>query len=235
MEQQQQQQQQSQNQAELETFKFKNYGSCQVIGASFSGKSQLLLKIIKFRNRLFWPRQPDVVLWCHSGLEQPELFAKLRRECKNIKFLVGLDELKKIKWDRRLFHILVLDDIYLECMNDSYVNELFFRTAHHCSIFIFLLQQNTYAKGKFALDVSRNAKYIILFNNKRDRRTIENIAKNTAGLKPADIHEIFRMITEHDQFGYVVFDMHQLTKPEFQIVSRITPDQYPSVYFHVDN
>jgi hypothetical protein len=215
-------------------FRFKNCVGVQVIGSSNSSKSELLLKIIKYRNTLFWPKPPDVVLWCHSGLEQPSLFSRLRTVCPKIKFLVGLEALKKIHFDRKLTHICVLDDLYTEAMSDSWVNELFYKTAHHCNIVPFLVQQNTYAKGSYSTAISRNCRYLILYYNKRDRQTIERIAKNTVGIKPQDIHEIFKIITENNPYGYLVIDLHQTTKSEFSLLTRIIPDEYPSIYFHVE-
>jgi hypothetical protein len=219
---------------ELDHFRFKNCSGVQVIGSSNSGKSELLFKIIKYRNEMFWPRNPDVVLWCHSGLEQPDLFKRLREVCSKIKFLVGIEELKKIQFDRKFMHLLIIDDLYLEALSDPWVNDLFYKTAHHCNIIPFLVQHNTYVKAPFSTSVARNSRYILLWYNKRDRKTIESIARNTVGIKPDDIHSIFKLILEKNPYGCLCIDLHQTTPQDFSLVTNITPDTYPNVYFHVE-
>ena len=218
----------------MSNFKFKDGTGCQVLGPSGSGKSSLLLRIIKYRNELFTPRVPDVVIWCHSGLEQKTLFQHLKEICPHIKFVVGLEELKKINFNPKLFHLLVLDDLYVECANSDFVNELFYRGNHHLGIFTFLVMHNTFTRGKWSLDIARNSRYAVLFNNKRDRRGQEAFARNVAGIKPADFHEIMRLVTKRNPYGYLVFDLHPATGQDFSTLTNITPDELPNIYFHIE-
>lgn len=217
----------------MDHFRFRIGSSVQVVGPSGCGKTTLMKNIIKYKKDLFYPTEPLVTLYVHSGLAQPELFSQMREVCKDIRFIVGLEELQKIKFNPKLTHLLIIDDLYREVVQSKFCNELFFKLCHHCQIVLFFISHNIYASGSYSKDMARQSQYCILFRNKRDRIAIETLARNSLGIKSKDMQEIFRKVSENSSYGYVVLDMHPQTAEEFQIVSRITPPEYPNIYYHI--
>lgn len=216
-------------------FRFHMRSSCQIIGPSSSGKSEFIYRVIKHKKHMFTPSEPQVVIYAHSGLEQENLFNRLKLVCPGIKFVVGLEPLEKIKWDPKIAHILVIDDLYREAINSAFVNDMFFRGAHHNNIFLMFVSHNIFAPGKYSTDISRQSFYIALFRNKRDRVSMETIARNSVGLKSKDLHDIFKKLSERTNYPYLLIDVHPQTPEDFSLTSCITPEEYPTPYFHVSS
>ena len=215
-------------------FQFAFPNSCQCIGPSGSGKSELVANIIKHRNVLF-DKAPHVVLYVHSGDPQPDLFAKLKSACPNIKFLQGLEPLEKITFNPAVRHLLCVDDLMTEVVRSKFMHNMFTRYSNHNNIFIFYIVQNAYVKGPYATDIARQPRYVILFRNRRDRTSTEMVARNTLGIKPKDIHSIMKMVAERNSHPYVLINCHNSVPDDMQIMSNLLPTEWPNIYYRIND
>ena len=73
--------------------------------------------------------------------------------------------------------ILVLDDLMRNCSEDERILDLFTKVSYRCDVTCIYLSQNLFPPGKFSQSFSRNAHYIIAFNNPRDTLGFRTLAQ----------------------------------------------------------
>ena len=77
---------------------------------------------------------------------------------------VEFDHLKEWFGDQQ-GGILVLDDLMSEGGDDKDILNLFTQYSHPLDVTVFYLFQDMFPKGKYAKTISRNAQYIVVFEN----------------------------------------------------------------------
>jgi hypothetical protein len=124
-----------------------------VSGPSSSGKTELVLKILKHAADLFQPL-PKAIIWAYG--EFSELIPKLERDGVMVHSGLPSDEmLSKIPKP----FVLVLDDLMGE-IDPKKLADLFTKKSHHNNFTVIFLSQNLFDK---ALRVPRsNAQFIFL-------------------------------------------------------------------------
>jgi len=124
-----------------------------VSGPSSSGKTELVLKLLKHANEVFHP-QPKAIVWAYG--EFSDLIPKLERD--GIIVHAGLpsdDMLGKISKP----FLLILDDLMGE-IEPKKLADLYTKKSHHNNFTVIFLSQNLFDKS---LRVPRsNAQFIFL-------------------------------------------------------------------------
>ena len=75
--------------------------------------------------------------------------------------------------------VLVLDNIMEEAGHDKRVHDRFTKESHYGGITVLYLCQDLFPPGRFAKTISRNAHYIIAFNNPRDQTGLRTLLLQT--------------------------------------------------------
>ena len=71
----------------------------------------------------------------------------------------------------------MIDDQLQEASNNNQIRNLFTKGSHHRNLSVIYLLQNVFHQGKINQTVSWNCKYLVLFNNPRDKMQIMTLAK----------------------------------------------------------
>ena len=98
--------------------------------------------------------------------------------------------------------LLVLDDMMME--NDKLLAKYFTR-MRHANLSTLFVTQNFFFDSKYMRTVSRNAHYLILFNNPRDAAMIHCLGRQMFIDKPKFLPDAFRQATE-EPYSYLLID-----------------------------
>jgi hypothetical protein len=134
---------------EIEPHLFKSPFRAVLGGPSMSGKSWLLIEILKSNKKYIHP-PPDRIVYCYS---RPQSAFKQLTEL-NIEFVEGLPDIDQ--FDPALNNLIILDDLMDQCQSNVSILNLFTVDSHHKNISTFLVSQNIFAQGKHSRTISLN-------------------------------------------------------------------------------
>lgn len=97
-------------------------------------------------------------------------------------------------------------------------------------IFVILITQNLFPKGKASRSISLNAHYIFLFKNPRDVTQVKYLASQMFPGKTHLLIEAFKDATTRP-FGYLLIDCKQKTSDNCRLRTNILPSQWPITFY----
>lgn len=195
--------------------KFKHPFTAIIAGPSGAGKTEFVLKCLKYKDEMFDVRFEEVI-WYYS--EWQDWYSKHKDV---IRFEEGLPA-RDMTFPTRGPRLLVLDDLMREA-NDV-VADLFTKGCHHRNISVIYITQNIFHKGRGQRDISLNAHYIIYFKNPRDKAQIGYLARQLCPENVKFVQEAYTDATSQP-YGYLVFDLKQDTPEEYRYRTSVFPDQ----------
>lgn len=116
-------------------------------------------------------------------------------------------------------NVLVFDDLMAQA-SDSPVLSSLFTQGRHRNASVILLLQNTFPKGKFNSDISRNAQYITLFRSPSDRKQIHMVAERIFAKDRPNFMSAYAKETERP-YGYLLIDNQPKTPAEKQVLANV--------------
>ena len=184
-------------------------------GASFSGKSYFLKRLIK--SKLF-DRPIDNIYycygtWCSDYENMPE-----------IKFVEGVPE--DVSFMFGSGHNLVCFDDLQDQITQTVVN-IFTKDSHHRNLSCVLILQNLFLDSKFCRTIALNSHYTVLFRNPRAASQYRILASQT-GQK--HLMKAFEDAMSLDRFGYLFIDSSPHGHPHYRLRTRIFPGEDCVVY-----
>lgn len=185
--------------------------TCIVSGPSKSGKTMLVLSILKDLPR-YVDTPIEKIIFCYSEFQ--DAFDKLR----GIEFHKGIVDTDS--YDANQSKLVIIDDMMDECLDSKVVSDLFTKGSHHKNLSVIFMTQNIFAKGKFSRTISLNSQYLILFKNPRDQAQIRHLAQQMYPGKFKFLVEAYNDATEKAH-GYLFIDNHQATENDIRIQSNI--------------
>jgi len=199
-------------------------GTMCICGVTGSGKTRLVLEIIKRRKELF-SVPIDKVLYIYSDF-QP-IFADLQDV--EVTFSNSLVDIEGIIAGP---HLVVIDD-HMDTIEKGPHNELikrfFIKHSHHRNISVVLILQNPFAKG--LRDINLNTQTLILFDNPRDKSVINYIARQICPGRTKFLSDAYQRAVSTREFGYLVMDLHpQNRKYKYWVRSDLFPSSTCEVY-----
>ena len=207
---------------QLKHFQFKHPCNTLVVGMTGSGKTQLVIRILKNFEKIFYNMNKRIIniLWCYGQIHSLINF-KFRNEVL-IKYIHGLpneDLLKKFKPD-----IVIIDDLMNEMNKDKAFENIFIKKSHHSNISTFFLVQNLFYNSKSMRTISLNCHYMILMKNPRDKSQIFSLARQIYPTNTNFLIEAYNNATEK-AFGYIQIDLTPDTPEILRIRTNITPEE----------
>ena len=194
------------------SFKFKHPFSMIVAGPSRSGKTYWVINLLLNAKERIEPT-PDKIVYCYAHW-QPK-YDVLKEHIDSVHWHEGMPT--KSFLDEISNAIVILDDLMSESVNDMGIMGIFTKRSHHQNISVILLMQNLYEQGKQSVSIQRNAQFLVLFKNPRDRLQIKTLAMR----KFPDSWRKFLERFEHEtnkQHGKVILDFSSETSDENRIV-----------------
>lgn len=197
----------------------------EIIGGTGTGKTYLVLELIRRRREIFaFPYEKVVYIYTDF---QPE-FHKIQAADPNVHFSQSIQDIEALENEC----LLIVDDqqeLIAKGENNSLISRFFSTHSHHRGITIVLLLQNPFAPG--LRSVNLNTQLLILFDNFRDRSVIRYIARQICPGRTELLTQAYANAVTNREFGYLVIDLHPKNrKYKFWLRSHLFPSPDCQVY-----
>ncbi len=199
-------------------------------GPTSSGKSHFTRRLIENRKGMF-EDPPKTVHYCYVEW-QPDMFGPMEKE--GVLFHQGLPTLENIKkWSEEAggkHMLLVLDDLQSEITQSKEMASVFSILSHHLLISIIFIAQNLHPQGKCSRDITLNCHYIIIFNSKRDKLQISNLARQIFPGQNSFLLQAYEHAVVSRNRSYLLIDLHPVSRREYMVRTDIFPGEFPIIY-----
>lgn len=178
-------------------------------GPTGSGKTRFVKRIITSGDTVI-DGPPDNIIWLYG--EYQDTYDEMKASISNVRFIEGFPQDLDSLIDPSVRNLVVIDDLMMECANNSNVTNMFTKGSHHKNMSVIFIVQNLFLASKQFRTISLNAHYMVLFKNPRDNSQIIHLAKQIFPGRVKFVQESFMDATEH-QYGYLLVDL-RATTPE---------------------
>ena len=201
--------------------------SCRISGKSQCGKTELLLTILSqwkylttdhsgtYTKRIYW-------FYGTASLDQTnrvrQIFEKYRNDdglgghkdtdLQFVKVHTFTDDNVRMLLNEIHTAIVVFDDLMNEMCSDEMITNFFSRECHPRKLCIFHIWQDLFPQRQFAVTLSRNTQYKIVFENPETRQQLKTLFVH---MYPHDHKRIYQKIMDFfhseppSQFPFVMF------------------------------
>ena len=184
--------------------------SALVCGASSSGKTSWVMKLLRNKDRLISPRIERVV---YAYAEYQPCFDNIEAEFIN--------EIPSVDiFDKTTNNLLIIDD-FQDKVKD--MTDLFTKYSHHRNVSVILLLQNPFASHTRTL--SLNSHYFIFMRNPRDKSQIGYLARQIAQGKADLVIQAYQDATK-SPYSYLFIDLKQQTPEQLRFRTDIFNEEY---------
>ena len=207
---------------------FKPYSTMALCGATQSGKTTWLFKLLRNLNKMFEDDVPKHVLYCFGVYQS--LYDDMKSQCPFITFHEGLPNAETItEFATGEHRIIVLDDLLNDVVQSTDMEKLFVLGSHHRHLSVCFLSQNLYKNGRCARTIALNTAYLILFKNYRDTSQLITLGRQLVPGHHGALVEAYKDATK-SSYGYLVIDMSPHTYDRFRWRTHIFPGEDPIIY-----
>jgi len=207
---------------------FYNNSAFTVAGASRSGKTEFVSKLLHNMDVMFYNGRPDRVLYCYSRIQ--DKYLELERDIKRLTLHEGLPSLEYItnlsQPNSEL--LIVLDDLIFDVVNSKEIATLF-TSGRHFNTSVIFITQNLLEKGTHSRTISINSCYIILFRNIRDSNQVVRFASQIYPRQTKEFMQVYRDVMKKP-FRYLVLDTHPFSANDYRIRTKVFPEEVMRVY-----
>ena len=159
------------------------------------------------------------------------IYLELKMKNQNLTLVEGFpgEAVERIyKSDTNANTLVVLDDMMIETDNDKRLATMFTKMRHKNVSTIFLVQ-NLYFKSKYMTTVTRNAHYLVVFENPRDASMITTLNRQAYPDNPNFLKDAFRQATEKP-YGYLFLDFKPGSDKRLRVREGVLPSEQTFVY-----
>ena len=137
-----------------------------VVGSTQSGKTQLVLELIRRSSFIHSP--PERIVWCFG------CYQDLFRTVDSVEFVEGVPDMKILDGGKKKT-LLIIDDLMSE--TDTRVTKIFEKGSHHLNCSVIYISQNLFIKGKKNRNICLNTHYLVLFQNPKDSAQMVHLGR----------------------------------------------------------
>lgn len=199
---------------------FKSPFTCIVVGATSSGKSQWVRRLLENRSQLIDP-EPTSVLYCYG--EVNSLILDYRN--KGIELHNGVPDVELIK-SRAKPLLLVIDDLMLD-IEPGYLDMLFTRGSHNWNVSIVFVTQALY--GRNIKTARANSHYLVLMRNPQAKQNIRTLGSQMFPGQLKFFMESFSDATA-SPYSYLLIDSHPNSEDSERLITNIFPGEQTTHY-----
>ena len=193
-----------------------------VAGQTQCGKTQFVAELIKQQNNMF-DKGFSKILFCYSMM-QP-IYGEIQEFASNIEFCEGFPD-NVPKSDENM--LIIIEDMN-EVTDDIRTANLFTK-MRHANISTIFITQNLFYQGKHMRNITRNAMYIVLFPNFRDRSMISTLGRQIWPKKPKFLETAFEIATTDKPYHYLFIDLKPTTPEILRVRDCIFPHELSGIY-----
>ena len=178
-----------------------------MIGASQSGKTTSVLKIIK--QKLIEP-MPKKIFYLYGARQSFMDQWNTDNPQQKIEFVdrLNLDVVDQFKEPK----LLIIDDLILELNKD--LAQHFIAGSHHKRVTTIFITHSIYLNNELYRLISNNAQYILLFKNKRNYSQVARLGRQILGSEYERLTEAYKYIGPYE---FVLLSFHQLIPDELLV------------------
>jgi len=173
---------------------------CIISGASSTGKSTLMEKLMINQNRIY-PYEFENIIFLY-GVETASLANLKKYFGKKLQAFDHIPENLPELCSRKNHNLLVLDDLDDAAFSSETIAFCFTKWSHHKNFCILVSTQNIFSGGTKRLTLIRNATHIILFPNYLDNTVPRLIAQKVLPGKTQAFMKIYEKATS-TPYGYL--------------------------------
>jgi hypothetical protein len=192
-----------------------------ISGATSSGKTSLLMRIIQFNQELFDPA-PQQILYCYGQIGAHVYML----QAAGIECWEGLPPNDKLENSKKPL-LLIFDDL-MSVVTEKYISDIFTKRSHHQNIGVIFITQNLFDRN---IRVARNnAQYMILTRSLNSMQSIRNVGQQ---LFPRRLDYFLSAYSDatKDPYGYLFIDLHAASSPILHLRTDIFPDDKHKTIF----
>jgi hypothetical protein len=199
---------------------FKSPFTAIVVGATSSGKSHWVKRLIENRGQMISP-PPAQILYCYG--EVNPLILEYKQQ--GIEVYNGVPDAEMIK-SRPKPLLLIIDDLMLDIQPD-YLDMLFSRGSHNWNVSVVFVTQALY--GRNIKTARANAHYLILMRNPQAKQNIRTLGSQMWPGQLKFIMEAFNDATS-ELYSYLLIDSHPNTRDNERLITHIFPGEQITYY-----
>lgn len=208
---------------------FKPCSSITISGATQSGKTYFVHKLLKNVKGMFSGESVSQILYCY-GIYQ-DLFDQMQNDIPNFTLHEGLPSKEEIEnFNIKQKHsLIVLDDLMHVVGQSPEMELLFTQGCHHRKLSVIFITQNIFQQAKFSRTIALNTHYLILFRNLRDASQVSHLGRQLYPGKKQILMDAYNDATRVS-YGYLVIDMSPHSEDKYRLRTHILPGEDPVVY-----
>lgn len=207
--------------------KFRLPFSLIISGASTSGKTSIMFRILENYRAMISP-EPVEIVYCYTEFQEHTH----RLELMGVTCYPNppddqlIDRLKKPA-------LLIMDD----CMNvvsERFLTDLFTRKVHHRALGLIYITQSLFEKN---LRVARsNAQYILLTRAPSSQLGIRTLGSQIFPKQLQFFLDAYKLATENVPYGYLLVTLHPASDSRMRLRTNIMPGEVQCVFIpkHVE-
>jgi len=203
--------------------------NCIISGASKSGKTTLVQKLLTIRDEMF-TTNPDRVILFYKYMQdvyQEMLSNQLVDELLDVNssdfsFDTIVEKVKPYKDGNG--SMIIFDDSMTDLVGDF--EQIFTNISHHQNCSVIFITQNLFFNNKAYRTMSLNAHYFFLMKNERDKQQISILAKQFCPGNTTYVIQSFNEATKAP-FSYLMLDFTQESPACLKLRSHIFPTEFP--------
>jgi hypothetical protein len=195
-----------------------------ISGATGTGKSQWIIKLIKNANEMIDP-PPQHILYCYSEINNDIINLK-----KNgVEVFNGVPT-KELIMSKPKNLLLILDDLTND-INSDFLSILFTKGSHHWNVSVMLVCQNLFDKN---VKIARiNSHIIILMKSPQSLLQIRTLGSQLFPGRVPYFLEAYNDAVQQREFGYLVINMSPNMSEELRLSTKIFPNDKILIYLPI--
>jgi len=203
--------------------------NCIISGASKSGKTTLVQKLLSIREEMF-TTNPDHVIVFYKYMQdvyQEMLANQLVDELLDVgsadfNFDTIVEKVRPYKDGNG--SLIIFDDSMTDMAGNF--EQVFTNVSHHQNCSVIFITQNLFFNNKAYRTMSLNAHYFFLMKNERDKQQISILAKQFCPGNTTYVIQAFNEATK-TPYSYLMLDFTQESPACLKLRSHIFPDEFP--------
>lgn len=198
----------------IDLFPRERGGRIFIAGATGSGKTHLVTRIVRKYNEKFYK-----VLICGTNNHPVQELPEVKNKVILSKDIID-PELEIDPFEKKKGLLVIYDDNFLQAANDETVANVFIK-GRHCGISAILISQNLFMQGKYARSISLNCSHFLLLKQ-RDLGQIETLGRQLYGREKAKVFlSAYNKAVVGKTYGYLLADVSINTPEELSLRSNI--------------